>query len=662
MEPALIKSGAPSFRRRLLYTILYYVQIAIRLFRLHVLRYWLHPREKPKVALYHDRGVALIQSVIHLVPLSVVVAFIVINIKSWYWGDASSTVLTTLQFAAKALEILMQTSLGMILMSFIRSQLFGDSGLPLGSLLGPYSVNDVAYLWSLEFWGGLVSKHARIGQRLVIGLVIAALIILASLVGPSIAVLLIPRPIDYVTGRYLQLLDGQATIFPEQVHLQGGNLKNEGAFRDALYQLLQNRDQDFKFIDQYNMGRIMPSAANTPVLPPSDSSSGPTSEDRGWYVGTLGATLVSMAMHFPNWHIVGKSLKSIYAIPIKDSLRTTTFQTYVKVICQSRYWSKIWKEDYAAFGDIGPEVTNITFADLDEIMYSAGPDNDGMEYGIAWFAAPLQASNHSILMARGSRPVTDPLSQNHTVDTCTIDAVWLKTNMNSAADRNSEIVINSELLPADRQQFGYQPIKIPADWASRVVDIFLESQSHVTDMQTEKVFALALANAAPIPHHAFGPQPVGWKDCPSLCWGQPLEWLDMSQTQYDAAKAYLDSNEDILSKHNDVFFYTTSNWSDPESLYHLEVETYLHGYGYDSSRVPVILSLIVLSIYAFVVIIHLLYTFVTGSVGRSWDTLAELLLLGLHSQPPGVAATSNTTVGIETMAPFEEPVGGARTS
>lgn len=224
MRPVTISGRASFFGTRFLFTIIYYIQITIRFFRLHALTQWRHQGEKPKVAMYHDRGVALIQSVVHLVPLAVVVAFMVLNIRSWYWGDPSTTVLTALQFAAKALEIMMQTSLGTILMSIVRHQLLGDRGLPLGSFLGPYSIADISYLWSLEFWGGVTSKHARVAQKLVLGVVISALVILAALVGPSIAVLLIPRPIDYTTAHYLAFLDEQATIFPSTVDIKGENI------------------------------------------------------------------------------------------------------------------------------------------------------------------------------------------------------------------------------------------------------------------------------------------------------------------------------------------------------------------------------------------------------------------------------------------------------
>ncbi|KAI1847942.1 hypothetical protein JX266_006055 [Neoarthrinium moseri] len=652
MKPVLIQSRASFFGRRFLNSVFYYVQVLIRFSRLQVLGQWLHPREKPKVALYHDRGVALIQSMAHLVPLSVVMAFIVLNIKSWYWGDPSATVLTALQFAAKILEILMQASLGIIMMSIVRYQLFKDGGLPLGSLLGPYSVTDVTYLWSLELWGSLLSKHARLWQRLFIALAIAAMLILASLVGPSIAVLLIPRPIDYTTGHFLQMLDDQATIFPGHVQLQGVNLTNEDAFRDVLYQIVRNKNDDLQFTDATNLIRTIPSYDNTPLFFPNPS---PMSG-----VGTLAATLVSQAMRFPGMTFFSGG--QLTNAEMGEFARATTFQPYVQSDCKRQWLNSTDdpKSVYVTFGDISPEATNLTFADLVDIIKSVTADNATTNtIAVAWNDAPTAASNHSILMVKGL--LLEGGETNHedaTVrsESCIIDAVWAKTNMNGTLSLSSDELINAEMLPADSQQFDSQLIRIPSEWASRVVDVYVEYQPDITSMPLERIFALALANTAPVPRIEYGP--IGWHAVHNdpMYKDQEADTLSMSQAQYDATKAYFQANKNILSKHNDVFFYTSTNWSDPGNLYQLEVESFRQGYGYSSSGVPVLLSLIVVSIYALVAVVHLLYTFATGHVGRSWDTLAELLMLGLHSQPPGVAATTNTTVGIETAVPFEEPV------
>ncbi|KAL1867102.1 hypothetical protein Daus18300_006501 [Diaporthe australafricana] len=460
----------------------------------------------------------------------------VLNIRSWYWGDPSTTVLTALQFAAKFLEIMMQTSLGTILMSIVRHQLLGDRGLPLGSFLGPYSVTDISYLRSLEFWGGLGSKHARMGQRVVLGIAVAAFVVLASLVGPSIAVLLIPRPIDYTTGHYLVLLDEQATIFP---------------------------------------------------------SSDPEST-------------------------------------------------------------------YITFGDISPEASNLTFADLIEIINSSTADNSTVDSTyVTWSEAPQQASNHSILMVQGNLLADGEQYHENAVakaEACVIDAIWATAALNATSDAESNLVMNFELGSQSSQISESQLIKISPDWAAKVVEVYYEYQPDLAQMPLAKIFALALAGTAPMPDIAYGP--YGWRNAHNdpRFRGEEADAVSLSQAQYDAASAYFQANRGILSGQTDVFFYAAANWTDPAGLYHYEFETYRQGYGYDSSSVPVLLSLIVVAVYALIAVTHLLYTFTTGYVGRSWDTLAELLLLGLHSQPPEVNFAANTTVGIETVAPFKEPV------
>lgn len=226
MKPRInIHKHTVLFGQRVLFKLFYYIQIALRFLRLHLSTQWTQAEEKPKVVLYHHRGIALIQSTVYIAPLAIVIASMVLNIQSYYWGHPSTTVLAALQFASKFAEILMQSSLANILLHIIRDQLLSaPHGLPLGSLPGAYSITDVSYLWSLELWGGMTSNHVRARQRFVSTLAIVAMVILAAVVGPSIAVLLIPRSIDYGLGRYLILMDNEATLFPKVVGLNGSSL------------------------------------------------------------------------------------------------------------------------------------------------------------------------------------------------------------------------------------------------------------------------------------------------------------------------------------------------------------------------------------------------------------------------------------------------------
>lgn len=428
--------------------------------------------------------------------------------------------------------------------------------------------------------------------------------------------------------------------------------RNEDAFRDALYQIVRNQNDDLQFTDATDLIRTIPSYQNTPLFFPNPS---PMSG-----VGTLAATLVSQAMRFPGMTFFGGSQFENAEVGV--FARATSFQPYVQSDCK-RQWLNGTDDPgsvYITFGDINPEATNLTFANLMDIIKSVTPDNATTDsIALAWDDAPTAASNHSILMVQGFLLEGGETFHEDAIarsESCIIDAIWAKANMNATINMNSDEVINAEMLPADSQQFDSQLIKIPGEWASRVVDVYVEYQPDIIYMPLERIFALALANTAPTPQIDFGP--IGWHAVHTdpMYKDQEAGTLSMSQAQYDATKAYFEANKDLFSKHTDVFFYTSTNWSDPGNLYQLEVENFRQGYGYDSSSVPVLLSLIVISIYAFVAVIHLLCTLATGHVGRSWDTLAELLMLGLHSQPPAVAAAANTTVGIETAVPFEELV------
>lgn len=213
------------FGQRILIEVFYYIQIGLRFMSLHLtLTRWTQTEDRPKVVLYRHRGVALVQSTIHFAPLAIVITSMVLNIRSYHWGFPSTSVLTALQFASKFAEILIQSSLANILLHFIRQRLLSPHSLPLGSLLGPYSITDISYLWSLELWGGLTTKYVQARQRIVSTSVIAAMVMLAAVVGPSIAVLLVPRPTDYSIGRYLFLVDDEATHFPKEVGLNGSSL------------------------------------------------------------------------------------------------------------------------------------------------------------------------------------------------------------------------------------------------------------------------------------------------------------------------------------------------------------------------------------------------------------------------------------------------------
>lgn len=176
-------------------------------------------QEPQKVAVYKSRQMAFIQSIIHIVPLSVAIYLIVSNAIALIVPDYSASMGTGLQFAAKSLEILMQTSIATIFLGLLRRRLVSADTVPLGVLFAPPQTTNISFLWSLEFWGLLTADWLQKRKRLVLGIITCASITLAALVGPSSAVLMIPRLSTRPARKLHVFFDNDTTLYPDRLDL-----------------------------------------------------------------------------------------------------------------------------------------------------------------------------------------------------------------------------------------------------------------------------------------------------------------------------------------------------------------------------------------------------------------------------------------------------------
>lgn len=180
-----------------LQTWLAYTKAALRSLGLNVLVYVLQHflgfglDEIPKKAFQRDRLMALLRATIHLLPFTLAMGEVIINWRGYYVG-ANVDGLSYLQFAAKLHEMSMQSSLAVIVFSYVRHVLFSGDALPIGALLSGLQLTQVSYLWSMELWGIASSKIPQRRKLAVMTLIIVA-VLLASTVGPSSAILLIPN-------------------------------------------------------------------------------------------------------------------------------------------------------------------------------------------------------------------------------------------------------------------------------------------------------------------------------------------------------------------------------------------------------------------------------------------------------------------------------------
>jgi len=104
-----------------------------------------------------------------------------------------------------------------MLLGVVRQLVVGQGKVPLGGLFAPLRLTDISYLWSLELWGLFTSRHNRHWRIYTLALLAPSLVILAALVGPASAMLMIPRTETHGMWKGLVLMDAQSTLFPQRV-------------------------------------------------------------------------------------------------------------------------------------------------------------------------------------------------------------------------------------------------------------------------------------------------------------------------------------------------------------------------------------------------------------------------------------------------------------
>lgn len=148
--------------------------------------------EPTKIAIRKDRVIALLRSLIHVIPISVALCEIILNWNTYYVGVSVYTQ-AVYQIVAKTHELAIQASLATILYSYIRYEMTVGNGIPFGALFSGLQISQISYMWSMEFWGSVRTAHLPLRRKTGLLALIIISIVLASLSGPSSAVLLVPR-------------------------------------------------------------------------------------------------------------------------------------------------------------------------------------------------------------------------------------------------------------------------------------------------------------------------------------------------------------------------------------------------------------------------------------------------------------------------------------
>lgn len=178
--------------------------------------------EPKKVVVTTSTLTAVRRCLFHLIPIGTSVALISINLRGIFLGydlsgaTRSETInLMFLQLAAKAHEIFIVASLGLIILQTVRHQLLFGDGLPLGLVGSGLSFSDFSLIFRKEFYGSLkyLASHGnRTRKYAFVGLLIVS-IFTAAFAGPSSAVLLVPHSQSWPSAATDIFLNGSVNDF-----------------------------------------------------------------------------------------------------------------------------------------------------------------------------------------------------------------------------------------------------------------------------------------------------------------------------------------------------------------------------------------------------------------------------------------------------------------
>lgn len=152
------------------------------------------PKEAKQITEYSKIDALSIWT-IHFLPIATTSVLLCLNFRNLFFESVGASNqnfrFNSMQFAAKLHEVSINFSLSTIVLNFIQYELIHGKGVPFGSLFAPFQVNSLSSLWSPGLWATSGADGSKLRRFLLITIIIIS-VILASIVGPASAILMMP--------------------------------------------------------------------------------------------------------------------------------------------------------------------------------------------------------------------------------------------------------------------------------------------------------------------------------------------------------------------------------------------------------------------------------------------------------------------------------------
>ncbi|KAK0659143.1 hypothetical protein QBC41DRAFT_287338 [Cercophora samala] len=144
---------------------------------------------------------------VHFLPSFVTLFLVILNSRGYFIGSElegeegrDGLKLGVLQVASKVHELLVLASLSTVLFDAVRYELVFGQGLPLGLIGAGFSFTSVGYFFSFDFWAGVFDRSRSWRRKILFLALLVTAGFLGLLAGPTSAVLMIPRELDWAAG------------------------------------------------------------------------------------------------------------------------------------------------------------------------------------------------------------------------------------------------------------------------------------------------------------------------------------------------------------------------------------------------------------------------------------------------------------------------------
>ena len=451
---------------------------------------------------------ALKRSLVHVLPLSITLLILSFNLFNKYWSDLGAphqnVILQAFQFAAKGHEMSMGLSLSTIVMHRIRYGLSVSGGVPLGLLPAGYQLSSIGYLTEAGFWGGALAKPTF--RWLPLGTLLAWAFALTTVVGPSSAIVLIPRldfwdlPKSFFstpdhTMNPTYILNTQSNLWPQQLRVEDVDPSCIGPFHTTFigcptsgYDTVVNWIQGH--VAQDLAANVSISDTNMVRWLTTSPSVEDTSDNSGWTItSTIGAREAEAIANY--WEYLGTYVPNVASLSrpiLAPSLDggTAFKKPAVQVQCSAYYDADNIRtiqfphshlhspplDDYEEESWTFPVDFSSSIHDAEGLDPEFSGTWQGLNISDAIFFQFIDLSNITRATVLGAIAAFPTRNGSTVIIPCTIDAHWAPVSLHidpsSSANIYQDTPDPSTLVALDTARYnGSQMVRIDIDtsWA-----------------------------------------------------------------------------------------------------------------------------------------------------------------------------------------------------